>query len=92
MLTRSGYAGVQRWSSVYIELRYQLLPYIYTLFWEAATAGAPILRLLLYDFPNDSKTYALYDQVLQGSVADGSAGLSPWGGVPRGVFAGRGLV
>ncbi|WP_017715556.1 glycoside hydrolase family 31 protein [Kamptonema formosum] len=50
----------------YIELRYQLLPYIYTLFWEAATAGAPILRPLLYDFPNDSKTYAIHDQVLLG--------------------------
>lgn len=51
----------------YIELRYQLLPYIYTLFWEAATTGAPILRPLLYHFPNDSHTYALYDQVLLGS-------------------------
>lgn len=51
----------------YINLRYQLLPYIYTLFWEAATTGAPILRPLLYHFPNDSKTYTIYDQVLLGS-------------------------
>ncbi len=51
----------------YINLRYQLLPYIYTLFWEAATTGAPILRPLLYHFPNDPKTYTLYDQVLLGS-------------------------
>ena len=51
----------------YINLRYQLLPYIYTLFWEAATTGAPILRPLLYDYPNDTKTYTLYDQVLLGS-------------------------
>lgn len=50
----------------YINLRYQLLPYIYTLFWQAATTGAPILRPLLYDFPNDPKTYTLYDQVLLG--------------------------
>jgi len=50
----------------YIELRYRLLPYLYTLFWEAATNGAPILRPLLYHFPNDSNTYALYDQVLLG--------------------------
>ena len=50
----------------YIELRYRLLPYIYTLFWEAATTGAPILRPLLYHFPNDPKTYTLYDQVLLG--------------------------
>ncbi|MUL38723.1 glycoside hydrolase family 31 protein [Gloeocapsopsis dulcis] len=51
----------------YINLRYQLLPYIYTLFWEAATTGAPILRPLLYDFPNDPLTYTLHDQVLLGS-------------------------
>lgn len=50
----------------YIELRYQLLPYLYTLFWEAATAGAPILRPLLYHYPNDPATYTLYDQVLLG--------------------------
>lgn len=51
----------------YINLRYQLLPYIYNLFWEAATTGAPILRPLLYHFPNDPQTYNLYDQVLLGS-------------------------
>jgi alpha-glucosidase len=50
----------------YIELRYRLLPYLYTLFWEAASTGAPILRPLLYHFPNDPKTYNLYDQVLLG--------------------------
>ncbi|MGI2908404.1 glycoside hydrolase family 31 protein [Tolypothrix sp. VBCCA 56010] len=51
----------------YINLRYQLLPYIYTLFWEAATTGAPILRPLVYHFPDDPKTHTLYDQVLLGS-------------------------
>jgi len=50
----------------YINLRYQLLPYIYNLFWEAATTGAPILRPLLYHFPNDTQTYTLYDQVMLG--------------------------
>ncbi|NWF60159.1 MAG: glycoside hydrolase family 31 protein [Fischerella sp.] len=51
----------------YIELRYRLLPYIYTLFWEATTTGAPIVRPLFYHYPNDSKTHELYDQVLLGS-------------------------
>lgn len=57
---------VERICREYIELRYQLLPYFYTLFWEAATTGAPILRPLLYHFPNDHNTYTLYDQVLLG--------------------------
>jgi alpha-glucosidase len=50
----------------YIELRYRLLPYIYSLFWEAATTGAPILRPLLYHYPADSHTYAIHDQVFLG--------------------------
>ncbi|MBV8884783.1 MAG: glycoside hydrolase family 31 protein [Chroococcidiopsidaceae cyanobacterium CP_BM_RX_35] len=57
---------VERICREYIELRYRLLPYLYTLFWEAATTGAPILRPLLYHFPQDPKTYTLYDQVLLG--------------------------
>ncbi len=51
----------------YINLRYQLLPFFYTLFWEAATTGTPILRPLVYEYPDDPKTYTLYDQVLLGS-------------------------
>lgn len=51
----------------YIELRYQLLPYLYSLVWECATKGTPILRPLLYEYPNDPKTYALHDQVLLGA-------------------------
>jgi alpha-glucosidase len=51
----------------YIELRYRLLPYLYTLFWEAATTGAPIVRPLLYHFPNDPQTFTLSDQVMLGS-------------------------
>lgn len=57
---------VERICREYINLRYQLLPYIYTLFWEAATTGTPILSPLLYHFPNDPNTYTLYDQVLLG--------------------------
>jgi len=51
----------------YIQLRYQLLPYIYTLFWEAATTGAPILRPLLYHFPSDRQTFSMADQVMLGA-------------------------
>ena len=50
----------------YLELRYRLLPYLYTLFWHSATTGTPILRPLLYHFPNDPQTYTLSDQVLLG--------------------------
>ncbi|MCG8350562.1 MAG: DUF4968 domain-containing protein [Chloroflexales bacterium] len=50
----------------YLKLRYRLLPYLYTLFWEAAQRGAPILRPLFYHFPDDPATYHIHDQVLLG--------------------------
>lgn len=50
----------------YMQMRYRLLPYIYTLFWEATNTGAPILRPLLYHFPSDRHTFTLSDQVMLG--------------------------
>ncbi len=50
----------------FLLLRYRLLPYLYTLFWEAAQRGTPVLRPLLYHFPDDPATYQLHDQVLLG--------------------------
>lgn len=50
----------------FIELRYRLLPYIYSLFWEATVTGAPILRPLLYHYPDDTHTYTIADQVFLG--------------------------
>ena len=50
----------------YINLRYKLLPYIYTAFYEASITGAPIIRPLLYEYQNDENTYTLEDEFLVG--------------------------
>ena len=49
-----------------IQLRYRLLPYLYTLAHCAHRDGMPILRPLLYDFPADTTTYHLHDQLMFG--------------------------
>ena len=41
-----------------IELRYQLLPYIYTLFREHEQTGMPVMRPLWFNYPADYNTYS----------------------------------
>jgi len=50
----------------YMQLRYRLLSYIYSLFWQASQTGAPVLRPLLYHFSDDPGTYQIHDQVMLG--------------------------
>ena len=37
----------------YLKLRYRLMPYIYSLAWRSTTTGAPFMRALFMDFPDD---------------------------------------
>lgn len=41
----------------FIEMRYRLLPYIYTAFYQYATHGTPMIRSLAFLSPNDSQTH-----------------------------------
>ncbi len=59
------YLGINR---RFIELRYRLLPYLYTTFWQCAQTGLPILRPLLLDFQDDEATHSLDDQFLCGDA------------------------
>lgn len=50
----------------YISLRYQLLPYIYNLFYQAALSGIPVMRPLFLEYQNDSRTTEINDQFMLG--------------------------
>lgn len=49
-----------------IDLRYRLIPYLYSYANETANTGAPIMRPLFLEFPNDSKALNLEDEWLVG--------------------------
>ncbi|HKX83438.1 MAG TPA: glycoside hydrolase family 31 protein, partial [Pyrinomonadaceae bacterium] len=50
-----------------IELRYQLLPYLYSLFYQHERTGQPIMRPLWFEFPSDTGTYLVNDIYMVGS-------------------------
>jgi alpha-glucosidase len=57
---------VERHVRSLIEMRYRLLPYIQSLFWEHARTGAPIMRPLVWHYPNDPLAWETDDQFLFG--------------------------
>ncbi len=52
----------------YIGLRYRLLPYLYTLFHEAAQDGTPIMRPLVWEFPEDHRVWNRSDSFMLGGA------------------------
>jgi alpha-glucosidase len=59
---------VEQISRNYIKFRYQLLPYIYSLFHDASQTGLPVQRSLAIDFTHDHRIYdgQFYNQYLFG--------------------------
>src|SRR5690606_4078710 len=50
----------------YINLRYSLLPYIYSEAWQITSQQSSLMRALVMDFPNDEKVLDLNDQYMFG--------------------------
>ncbi|KAM9316521.1 sucrase-isomaltase, intestinal [Gastrophryne carolinensis] len=50
----------------YLNIRYTLLPYLYTLFYKAHTRGETVVRPLLHEFYSDKETWAIDQQFLWG--------------------------
>jgi alpha-D-xyloside xylohydrolase len=50
----------------YDNLRYRLLPYIYSLSWRVTSEGYTIMRSLAFDFPDDAAIKSIPDQYMFG--------------------------
>jgi alpha-D-xyloside xylohydrolase len=50
----------------YLKLRYELMPYIYSLGYFTHETGAPFMRALFMDFPDDSKVAEIGDEYMLG--------------------------
>ena len=50
----------------YLKLRYQLLPYTYSLAYRSYQTGAPYMRALFMDFPTDPKVADIPDEYMYG--------------------------
>ncbi len=51
-----------------LTIRYRLLPYLYTLFFNDNQNGDMVVRPLFVEFPDDSKTYRIDKQYFWGSA------------------------
>ncbi|MGN0435624.1 MAG: TIM-barrel domain-containing protein [Wujia sp.] len=51
----------------YLDIRYSLHDYIKSLYDEAAANGAPLIRTMFFEFPDDAKCWELQDQYMFGA-------------------------
>jgi len=74
----------------YLELRYRLMPYLYSAVRESAAQGMPILRSLWLHYPDDATAVARGDQYLYGRDLL-VAPVTAKGATSRGVYLPAGL-
>jgi len=60
-------ANTQNTMKFVLELRYALLPFMYTRFFESHVNGTPVIRPLFFQYPMDVQTYSIDAQFLWGS-------------------------
>ncbi|XP_034273663.1 neutral alpha-glucosidase C isoform X3 [Pantherophis guttatus] len=51
-----------------IKERYSLLPYLYTLFYQAQSMAEPVMRPLWVEFPKELETFGIEDEYMLGSA------------------------
>ena len=86
------WASVAEASKVAMNIRYTLLPYIYTTFYLAHSTGSTVMRALAWEFPNDPTLAAADRQFLLGDSLMVTPVLVQGATSVDGVFPGVGEV
>lgn len=73
-----------------MNIRYQLLPYMYTLFYHAHTTGSTVIRALAWEFPNDPSLMGVDTQFFLGPAVLVTPVLAQGHTNVSGVFPGAG--
>ena len=84
------WASVIDASKTAMNIRYQLLPYIYTLFYLAHNTGSTVMRALAWEFPNDPSLAAADRQFFLGPAILVTPVLDQGATSVDGVFPGSG--
>lgn len=71
-----------------MNIRYSLLPYTYTLFYQANRIGGTVLRALAWEFPDDESLKAVETQFMSGPALLVTPVLAPLATTVQGVFPG----
>ncbi|KAH6643027.1 glycosyl hydrolases family 31-domain-containing protein [Boeremia exigua] len=82
------WASVAESSRAAMQIRYALLPYLYTLFHQASTTGSTVMRALAWEFPNEPQLAAVDNQFLLGPALLVTPVLEPQVSTVRAVFPG----
>jgi alpha-glucosidase/alpha-D-xyloside xylohydrolase len=83
-------AAVEPICRKYLELRYRLLPYLYTAVRDCHDSGMPVMRAMWLHYPDDATAVALGDQYLWGRDML-VAPVVEKGATTRGVYLPRGV-
>ncbi|KAK9768971.1 putative alpha-glucosidase [Seiridium cardinale] len=71
-----------------MDVRFKLLPYIYSLFWKAHTSGETVMRALQWEFPDDESLKGVDNQFMLGPSILVTPVLEPLATAVKGVFPG----
>lgn len=59
-------AEAQEIFTKYDKLRYRLIPYLYSAYYQSYLSGSPVIQALVFNYPEDVNTYSIDDQYFFG--------------------------